>query len=172
MKSINYLIFISIGISLLFACQPQDAPTNVAETTSAITEKIDSTGFVLTLEKHLQALTDRDLVALESTLSPQGDMFLILPQTPVSTKVSEFMDFHRGWFPDTTWTISNKIIHTDIQAQMGIALVEALYTEPERDGQPYFNRMHVSYALRKMDGQWYVVKDHMCSFEKSTDPQK
>ena len=41
--------------------------------------------------------------------------------------------------------------------------------EPERDGKPYFNRMHISYTLEKQNGQWYVIKDHASSVEKSTD---
>ena len=52
---------------------------------------------------------------------------------------------------------------------MGIAHTEIMYREPERDGKPYFNRMAVGYALEKIDGRWYVVKDQMCSLEKSTD---
>ena len=154
------LMTISLG------CQPA-APTDTV--TSPTAEVIDTEGFITTLEKHLRAVSEQDLTTLESTLSPAGDMLLILPQTPLSTKVSEFMDFHRAWFQDTTWTFETRIISTDIQPKMGIAVVEALYREPDRNGEPYFNRMHVSYALRKMEEQWYVVKDHACSIEKSTD---
>ena len=52
---------------------------------------------------------------------------------------------------------------------LGMAVVEVIYREPNRNGKPYFNRMIVSYDLQKVAGQWYVIKDHASSVEKSTD---
>ena len=127
--------------------------------------------FKARLEKHLNAVSQKDLASLASTLSPKGDMYLILPNTPVTTTTSEFLDMHREWFQDTSWTFEPKIIHTDVGHYMGIALVETMYREPNRNGKPYFNRMAVSYALRKIDGEWYVVKDQASSLEKSESTQ-
>ena len=79
------------------------------------------------------------------------------------------MDFHREWFKDEAWSFETKILNTEVGETMGIAITEIVYREPERNGVPYFNRMIVSYALKKIDGSWYIIKDHASSIEKSTD---
>lgn len=121
------------------------------------------------MQKHLDAVTNRDLVTLESTLSPDGNMQLILPASETTTTVKEFMDYHREWFAMPDWTFETKILNTQVGATMGMAVTEVIYREPLRDGKPYFNRMVVSYDLKKIDGEWYVIKDHASSIEKSTD---
>lgn len=123
------------------------------------------------MQKHLDAISNRDLETLEGTLSPEGTMQLILPGTEIIEKASGFMDYHREWFKTTNWTIDSKILNSEVGESMAMAVVESMYKEPERDGKPYFNRMHVSYVLKKIDGKWYVIKDHMASVQKSTDTE-
>lgn len=164
LKTVCLLIYLA---SLIFACQ-SPTPPNI-ELEPSYNATADTKHFTERLEKHLKAVSDQDLATLKSTLSPEGDMILILPQSPMRTKVEEFMSFHEEWFQDTTWSFEPKILHTDVHPEMGIAIVESLYSEPERNGKPYYNKMLISYALRKMDGEWYIVKDHACSIEKSTD---
>jgi len=123
------------------------------------------------MQKHLNAISNRDLETLESTLSPEGTMQLILPGTEIIEKTSGFMEYHREWFQSTNWTIDSKILNSDICESIAVSVVESVYKEPERDGKPYFNRMHVSYVLKKIEGKWYVIKDHMASVQKSTDTQ-
>jgi ketosteroid isomerase-like protein len=120
-----------------------------------------------TLQKHLDAVSKKDLKTLESTLSPDGTMQLILPNREITNTVQEFMDMHREWFQDTTWTFETKILNTEVDRKIGTATTEIVYREPERNGKPYFNRMAVSYTLKKVKDNWYVVKDHACSLEKS-----
>ncbi len=150
----------------IFACQQ---PKDIAPTPNEVAQNEQAFKAALTI--HLAAITARDLSTLEATLSPRGDMHLILPQTNITTTAKEFIDFHRDWFEIPGWTLDNKILHTDIEENMGIAIVEALYKEEERDGKPYFNRMHVSYSMKKIAGKWYVIKDHASSVEKSTDKE-
>lgn len=170
MKNFNYLFLIGLVISfMIISCADGQNNNSVENAAVGELQEVDKEGFTALLEKHLRSVSERDLNTLAGTLSPQGDMILILPQSPLRTKSSEFMDYHREWFQDTTWNFETKILTSDVQNNMGIAVVEALYSEPERDGKPYFNRMHVSYGLRKMNGNWYVVKDHASSIEKSTD---
>ncbi len=49
-----------------------------------------------------------------------------------------------------------------------MAVTEIVYREPEREGKPYFNRMIVSYDLEKIDGKWYIIKDHASSIESGS----
>lgn len=127
--------------------------------------------FVQTMQKHLDAVTNRDLVALKSTMAPTGEMQLILPGTEIINTVDGFMDYHKVWFSDSTWTFETKILNTRVGRDMGMAITEIIYREPDRDGQPYWNRMIVSYDLQNISGKWYIVKDHASSIAKSTDGQ-
>ena len=123
--------------------------------------------FVERMQEHLEAVSNKDLTTLKSTLSPEGDMQLILPNTEVLYSVEKFMEYHQAWFQDTTWTFETKILSTEIGEKVGIAITEIMYREPERNGKPYFNHMVVSYALKKIEGQWYIIKDHASSIEKA-----
>ncbi|MEM1326226.1 MAG: nuclear transport factor 2 family protein [Bacteroidota bacterium] len=122
------------------------------------------------MQKHLDAVSNRDLSTLKSTLSPKGNMQLILPSTEIINSVDSFMNYHETWFQDTSaWTFDTEILNTMVTDDLAIAITQIVYREPERDGKPYFNRMTVSYGLQKYDGEWYVIKDHASSVEKSTD---
>ncbi|MDB4292742.1 nuclear transport factor 2 family protein [Maribacter sp.] len=121
------------------------------------------------MQTHLDAISNRDLKILESTLSPEGTMQLILPGTDIIENTAGFMDYHREWFKSAGWTIDSKILNSEAGETMAMVIVESLYQEAERDGQPYFNKMIVSYALKKINKKWYVIKDHMASVQKSTD---
>ena len=96
-------------------------------------------------------------------------MQLILPAEEITEGVDAFMTFHENWFKAGNWSFETKILNTEISTQLGIAITEVIYREPARNGEPYFNRMIVSYTLEKYEGQWYIIKDHASSIAKSTD---
>ncbi|PKV48888.1 SnoaL-like protein [Aquimarina sp. MAR_2010_214] len=123
--------------------------------------------FTKTLQTHLIALENKNLDSLKSTLSPIGEMQLILPDSKIKNTVDEFVALHQEWFKDTTWTIETKIANIKVGDKIGMAVTEAMYREPNRNGSPYFNHMMVSYDLEKIDNKWYVIKDHASSIEKT-----
>jgi ketosteroid isomerase-like protein len=123
--------------------------------------------FLAQLSKHLNAITNKDLDALRSTMSPKGDMQLILPGQEIMYTVDSFMKFHEDWFRIPNWTFDTQILHTKIGEDLGIAITEMMYREPERNGKPYFNRMIVSYGLEKINNNWYIIKDHATTVEKT-----
>jgi len=163
-----------IRIQILFSClllilscnqekQAADPPDD-----PAVIELIQKE-FTTTMQKHLDAVSNKDLNSLKSTMSPDGRMQLILPGEEIRSSVDSFMEFHRNWFQDTTWTFETKVLNQEIGQDFGMAIVEVIYREPERDGEPYFNRMIVSYDLQRINKEWYIIKDHATSVEKSTD---
>ncbi|KAA3614855.1 MAG: hypothetical protein D8M58_10395 [Calditrichaeota bacterium] len=123
--------------------------------------------FISTLEKHLKAVSDRDIEALNRTLSKQDDIYLILPSSTPSKSNSGFIKMHTEWFQDASWTFETKILHAEVEENIGFALVEVMYKEPDRNGKPYFNKMAVSYVLKRIDGHWFVIMDHASSIEKT-----
>lgn len=160
------LFTLSIAI-LLTACSTPPKPEGSKPIDAAVNRK----AFVSKMQQHLNAVSNKDLATLESTLSPDGNMQLILPGAEITHTAKEFVDYHRTWFQDTTttWSFETKILNTEIGDDIGMAITEIVYREPERDGKPYFNRMIVSYDLKKVAEEWYIIKDHASSIEKSTD---
>ncbi len=125
--------------------------------------------FKTTMQTHLDAVSNRDMETLKSTMSPDGKMQLILPGSKIMNTVDKFIEYHIEWFKDTTWTFETKILNTEIGEKLGIAIVEVMYKEPNRNGKPYFNKMIVSYALKRDKTNWYIIKDHACSIERTED---
>ena len=168
-----YVLAVSVSMFSLLSCNGKEQQSAAGESNDANSEMQNEQLFIQAMQKHLNAVSNRDLEILESTMSPTGEMQLILPQTEIINNVEGFMDYHRQWFKDTTaWTFETKILNTKIGNKVGMAVTEVVYREPERNGQPYFNRMVVSYVLEKIDGEWYVIKDHASTVEKSTDESR
>ncbi len=161
----NTILLISVCLLFCtFSCSNNKELDNLE--VSQIKNKQD---FKKAIQKHLDAVVSKDLLSLKSTLSPKGKMKLIMQGSEIINSVSGFVDFHEEWFQDSLWTMESKVIHTEIGKSMGLAIVESLYKEPERNGKPYFNRMQVSYVLEKDEGEWYVINDHASSIERSPD---
>ncbi len=164
---ISSLCVMLLFFMLLNSCNSQQSGSEPEKV--EIDSSQNESEFVAILEKHLNAVSNKDLISLKSTMSPEGKMQLILPGTEIMHSVDSFMEYHEEWFQDTSWTFETKILNTEIGDKIGIAITEIVYREPDRNGEPYFNRMIVSYGLEKYNDQWYIIKDHASSIEKSTD---
>ncbi len=158
-------LLLLVGFLATFSCGQTST-----ETPSVDGQDLDDQSEVLeVMTNHLQAVSERNLEVLAKTLSPGGKMQLILPGAEMTNSVSQFLSFHETWFQDSRWTFDAKVVSYVVGRVLTMVIVEAMYREPERNGVPYFNRMLVSYTLQKIDGSWYVIKDHASSIEKSTD---
>ncbi|HMQ62333.1 MAG TPA: nuclear transport factor 2 family protein [Flavilitoribacter sp.] len=128
----------------------------------------DSIAFRQALKAHLNAVEHKDFEGLKNTSAPEsGQVLWVLPDGAQFTKAADFLKLQEEWFQDTTWTMEMKILEMENSADFGVAVVEAMLREPERNGKPYFHKMAISYALRKMEGAWRVVMDHASTIEKS-----
>lgn len=162
------LILLLISTISITACN-ETGDESSGDLSSESSKNQSKKEFVETLEKHLNAVSNKDLATLKSTMSPDGKMQLILQGSEIINSVDGFMNYHEEWFKEPNWTFETKILNTEIGDKLGIAVTQIIYREPERDGKPYFNRMIVSYGLEKLNGKWYIIKDHASSIEKSTD---
>jgi len=169
----NSVITVLFSVAILISCNNNSTSIKNKENNKLeITQenKLDNEKeFTQVMQKHLDAVTNRDLNSLKETMSPNGEMQLILPGSEIIDGVSGFMDYHKEWFTEPDWTFETKILNTEIGENLGMAITQIVYREPLRKPEPYFNRMIVSYDLKKIDGKWYIIKDHASSIEKSTD---
>ncbi|WP_055446035.1 nuclear transport factor 2 family protein [Lacinutrix mariniflava] len=152
----------------IFSCN--NTPEPIVKVDTIAIQESNKKAFHSVLNKHLEAVPKKDLVAMKSTLTPNGNMQLILPSTePIYTN-ADFMQYHQDWFTaDLEWSFTTKVLNTSIGKTHGMAIVEVVYSEPLRNGKPYFNKMIVSYDLQNINGHWYFIKDHASSVKKSTD---
>ncbi|AUC85042.1 hypothetical protein CW731_06955 [Polaribacter sp. ALD11] len=157
------LILLSLLIISFSSCEVKEKRTQKNETSKKQNEEL----FNSTISKHLNAVTSKDSSALKATMSPKGNMELIQPSSEILYSVDGFMKFHQKWFEAPNWTVDIKILSTDIGDRIGVATTEFLYKEPDRNGKPYFNRLIVSYTLEKINNNWYIIKDHASSIEKT-----
>jgi hypothetical protein len=157
-KTIGLLFF----AVLLVACK-QKAPEHDASQEQAANEQ----QFMATLETHLKAVSEKNLALLKTTLQPNGVMYLALPQAEPTATAAAFLRMHESWFKEPNWTLEAKIMNSDIGIDLGVATVESMYKEKERNGRPYFNRMAVTYTLKRIANKWYVIRDHANSIEKT-----
>lgn len=160
-------LFVVICVGVLLSSCKEHKPHTHEEKAIVIDNVANERAVVAVMEKHLNAVTHRDAKTLASTLSPNGEMQLILPSQDIIYTTEKFMDFHHEWFKDSVWTFETKILNSDVGERFGMVVTELTYREPDRNGKPYFNRQIVSYDLKKIDGNWYVIKDHCTSVEKT-----
>ena len=166
MKSIHPFQFFVLALvlsTLLWTCN--SSPNKLIQPT--VDQNQNEKAFHATLQKLLQSIENKDLEAMKSTLAPNGEMQLILPNSPIIFTAKGFLDMHKEWFQDSTWTMKHQVLNAKVGDRIGIATVDAMYKEPNRNGKPYFNNLMVSYTLEKIENQWYLIKDHACSFEKT-----
>ncbi|WP_291870996.1 nuclear transport factor 2 family protein [Maribacter sp.] len=163
-KHISYkLIFLGLLMIGFSSCDIKQKESEKNEISKIENEEL----FKSLILRHLNAVRNRDSNTLKSTMSPKGNMELIQPSSEIVYSVDGFMKFHQEWFEVPNWTINTKILSTNIGDRFGVATTEFLYEEPERNGKPYFNRLIVTYALEKIDNNWYIIKDHASSIEKT-----
>lgn len=129
--------------------------------------KKNETAFLTVMNTHLKAISTKDIALLGTTLPSNEEMYLLLDGMEMTTQSDEFLKLQKDWFDSGEWTFETKIVRSDVGIEIGYAIVESLYKEPNRNGKPYFNRMLISYDLKKIEGKWYVVKDQATSIEKT-----
>ena len=114
--------------------------------------------FRATLEKHLQAIQDRDLDALAETL-PTDELTLVTSDGRLVRSVAEFLDMHKGWFAMTTWTLGLTTVHVEETAEMGVAVLQLDYRETPPDRPPLRQQSYLTLVFRHQSGRWVMVLD-------------
>ena len=123
--------------------------------------------FIKTVQVHLDSISNKDIEQMKSTLPTTGEFYLTLPNGVITKTVKEFVEGQTDWFKSKGWSFETEIIKQDHGAEFGFALVIADYHEKNRGGKPYHHKMFISYALKKINNKWLVVKDHASTIKKT-----
>ena len=111
-----------------------------------------------TLDKHLQAIQDRDLTALAATL-PDDEICVVMSDGKVVRSVKEFVDAHRGWFAMKNWRLGIDPLCTYETAGMGVAVMRLDYREEPPGRDPVRQASVLTLIFQKKKGRWVMVLD-------------
>lgn len=123
------------------------------------TASATSPNFDDALRVHLNAVTSRDLAALEPTLSRTDELILIFPNGSMTRTKTEFLSFHREWFAETSWSMEFTPEWTRVFGHTAQALVRTRYRDTAADGSAIDNRALLLLTFELQDGAWRLVAD-------------
>jgi ketosteroid isomerase-like protein len=115
--------------------------------------------FAQTIEKHLDAIRDRNLSALVETLPDEDDMLLIMSDGRMVRSVREFVELHRDWFASTTWSIDAEPVHTVETPDLGIAVLCLDYRDTPKDAAPIRESSLLTLVFARRGQHWVMVQD-------------
>jgi ketosteroid isomerase-like protein len=107
-----------------------------------------------TLAAHVEAVQNRDLDALIKTITEGEHLTLIFPDGTTYSTRQEYLDFHREWFADTSWTMEMEPVSLLVRGDLGIALMRTTYTDQAGPRQAL-----LSLTFSQEEGQWRLVFD-------------
>ena len=106
-----------------------------------------------TLQRHLEAIQNRDLPALADTVA-ESVLVLITAEGKLLRSSSEFLDAHRAWFEMQHWKLFVTPVEITEGADMGYAVLHLLYCENEVRQQS-----HLTLVFARRGGKWVMVLD-------------
>lgn len=108
--------------------------------------------------QHLEAVRSRDLVALERTITAENQLTLILPNGVQTATRQAYIDFHKQFFAEKTWTTQFEIVSRAVGADFAVLTTKSLYQDIV-DDKPYRSRSWVTFTFHKELGQWRLIHD-------------
>lgn len=107
---------------------------------------------------HVAAVQQRDLAALEQTLTRSNELVLILPDGTITKTRAEYLDFHRRFFAEPGWSISFEQISVIVQPNSAIITTRSTYRDVA-DGKPFESRSWVTFIFWREAKVWRLVHD-------------
>ena len=111
-----------------------------------------------TLERHLRAIGERDLPALIETLSAH-ELTLITSDGRLVRTTAEFIDMHRGWFAETTWSLEAEVVSLYESPELGVAMLRLDYRDEKPGQTPIREESYLSLVFALREGRWVMVQD-------------
>lgn len=107
-----------------------------------------------TLQRHLDAIQNRDLDALADTVAEEA-LMLIMADGRLTHSTQEFLEAHRAWFGMDNWTLQADLVEVFESADLGVAVLALDYREPPS----VRSESHLTLVFERFDDQWRMVLD-------------
>jgi len=111
-----------------------------------------------TLDKHLNAIRGRDLRSLIETL-PEEALTLVMSDGRLVRSVREFVELHRGWFEQTSWSLDTEIVAVHDTPQMGFATIRLDYRDEPEGGERIRQASLLTLIFALEGDRWVMVLD-------------
>ena len=96
--------------------------------------------------------------ALERTITSAEQLTLILPNGVQTSTRQAYVDFHKQFFAEKTWTIQFETVSRTVGTDFAVLTTKSLYQDVV-DGKPYRSRSWVTFTFQKESGQWRLIHD-------------
>ena len=110
--------------------------------------------FRQTLERHLEAIQERDLAKLADTVASE-DIVLIMADGKLVRSTAEFLEAHRGWFAMPGWTLATREVALFEADRLAVAVLQLDYREPPN----VRSESYLTLVFERRDGKWLMVQD-------------
>jgi ketosteroid isomerase-like protein len=110
------------------------------------------------LDEHLRAIRARDLQALAQTL-PADQLVLITSDGRLVTAVAEFLEMHRGWFEQKTWTLGTELVSLRESDSLGVAVFRLDYRDDPPSRSPVRETSYLTLVFARQGDRWVMVQD-------------
>ncbi|MDY7094338.1 MAG: nuclear transport factor 2 family protein [Acidobacteriota bacterium] len=145
--------FVFVMVSFFLACF-LTACSGLGTSTAPAPAPDTEDEFRKAVSVHVDAVQNRDLETLLDTITTGEDLTLIFPNGTTYSTRKEYVDFHREWFADESWTMEMVPESFLVRGDLGIALMRTTYTDEAGPRQAL-----LSLTFTREEGQWRLVFD-------------
>lgn len=112
--------------------------------------------FDLALQRHFEAISNRDIEAFKSHLTRGETLYTIVQNGHAFTTPEETIAVHEQWFRDADWIWEGSVVHKVVGDRVAMALVKYEYrAKPEATPLSTW----LVYVFEVQDGEWRIVHD-------------
>jgi len=109
------------------------------------------------LQKHFDAITNRDLNAFKSHLTQNETLYTIVQNGHAFTTPEETIAIHKEWFKDPNWIWEGSVEACPVGEDIAMALVKYDYRAKAED-KPFSTWL--TYVFQLEDNEWRIIHDH------------
>jgi ketosteroid isomerase-like protein len=124
-----------------------------------------------TLDHHLRAIQERDLSTLIDTL-PADELILIMADGRLIRRTAEFVELHRAWFAETTWSLHTNIISLDESPTVGVAVLRLDYCDEPPGQKHVYESSYLTLIFALREGRWVMIHDQNTPIKASPDVER
>jgi ketosteroid isomerase-like protein len=111
-----------------------------------------------TLDIHLNAIRNADLVSFEPTVS--DSIIHISPMGEKNKSKAQFIQLHQDWFKRTNWEWKGIVLEKHNNNSLGYALIEYSYIEKDAAGRTTFKtKCYLTLIFKNSHKGWQLVYD-------------
>lgn len=114
-------------------------------------------GFSEALERHLEAIRERDLERFAATVDVER-MVLVTADGEVIADGHRFVELHREWFASPEWTIETDLLHARETGGVATCLLKLDYYQHTEAGELHEESI-LGLVFAELAGRWLLVQD-------------